>query len=955
MKRGACSILLFLASSMLALPLAISTREVVNFDFAWRFKVYPQLQCSADSFLYNVTDLKCYGLNVIRASTADLCRDACCAQATCEIWQFTYGHGLPCEVGVSNNCTTTKQKIVGERREKGIDPSPKATNTPETNKDYDDSSWDVVDVPHDSIIIQPYHQSNELLEAFLPKNLTWYRKHFNLPLEWKGMSIWLYFEGVFRASSVYLNGYYLKFHDSGYTSFYVRLDNASNVTYGDGKSNENVLAVRCLANGNYGWWYEGGGIYRHVKLIAMNKGHIVSDSVYSVANITGSIAPHIKDDLSKGVFANVTFNLQVTVTNDNTSGNPLIGSVSFIILDQNQHRVSMIDFTKLNVSAQNSVPVSVEFNVKNIEVWSNLRPYLYTLQVELSSGSVVIDTVNTTIGARDFKWHPKTGYSLNGIHFVWRGFNNHNQFTGVGVGVSDRINLFQAQSMRAIGGNARRMSYNPPAPGLMDILDRLGTIVWDETRVFGKTDEWIEDFRSMVKRDRNHPSVMVWSICSGVECKVNDWYNISQVFKSVSIEEDPTRPVSANMLASNDSTPLDVLGLSHASGLNFDAIHKLFPAKPIIGSECCSCQSQRGEDDRSPKAFGGFNANCIQAQTAFQLSRSFVAGCMVYSLFDHYGEVTGIRWPHVSSSFGAFDIAGFPKASAYWYRTWWLLNAQKIPATKNDVPINPPLLVNPAINPSAEDTTGGFLIHIVQHWDERPNAMKHSIHVYTNAPQAELEVNGESKGVKQITSHGWGQWNDIIFIPGTLKAFALNVRGDVVATHTIETAGIPRTVTVGVDIPSKSTGTGSALVLDGQDTGMIHAAIVDSNGNVVNSASHNVTFKIVSGPGRIIGVGNGNPACHEPNQATWRSAYHGLARAIIQVTKDQSSSLLHRKRLMQIDSDGGIRTIIVPPGFEEPLEDIIIEASVKGLGSTQVSIPVSTDAEKDGVLNVAER
>ena len=942
----------------LVFPFAVLAREVVNFDLAWRYKLYPQLQCSQDSFLYNVSDLECYGLNDIRATTADLCRDACCAQVTCEIWQFTYGaKGVPCKVGISNNCTTTKLKIVGQRREKGIDPSPEASRTPETSEEYDDSSWTIIDVPHDSIIDQPYQQTNEQLEAYLPKNQTWYRKHFNLPLEWKGMSVWLYFEGIFRASSIYLNGKFLQFHDNGYTSFSVRIDNAPSINFGVGKKNENVLAVRCLASGNYGWWYEGSGIYRHVKLVATNKTHFVPNSLHVISNITSPILPHVKGNLRNGTFANIIFDVRANITNDNVTGKPLSAIVRFTMYDTKRRKIGTIDSTKVNLSLGDNLLVQSKLNVKKAEIWSNLRPYLYTLQVELIIDSTVLDSVNVSTGARAAYWNATHGFHLNGIHFDWRGFNDHNQFTGVGIAVPDRINLFQAQTLRAVGGNALRTSYNPTSPTLLDVLDQLGVVVWEETREFGKSNQWIEDFRDMVRRDRNHPSIMVWSICNGAECNIYDWYNISHLFKTVSKEEDPARPVSANMFISNNSNLLDVQGLNHPLGPRLDAFHKQFPAKPLIGSECCRCQSQRGEDDTSQTVFGGFNANCTRTQTTIELSRAYVAGCLVYTVFDHYGEVTTLQWPHVTSSFGVIDLAGFPKSSAYWFRTWWLVNALKVPATTSSVPYNAPMLIDPVKDSTSEDVTNGIIIRIVQHWDERPNAMKHSIQVYTNAPQVELEVNGKSKGVKQINGEGsWGQWDDIVFIPGTLKAYALNIRGDILATQTLKTADIATNVDISVDVPSASTGTGSALVLDGQDTGMVHAAIRDSNGNLDNMASNNITFKIVSGPGRIVGVGNGNPACHEPNQATWRSAYHGLARAIVQVTMDQASPQLHRKRLMQIDRDGGVRTTIVAPGYEQqPLENIVVEASSEGLISSRVTIPVSSSGDYHSIHTVAEK
>ena len=216
-----------------------------------------------------------------------------------------------------------------------------------------------------------------------------------------------------------------------------------------------------------------------------------------------------------------------------------------------------------------------------------------------------------------------------------------------------------------------------------------------------------------------------------------------------------------------------------------------------------------------------------------------------------------------------------------------------------------------------------------------PNTSNHTIHVYTNTPMAELTINGKSVGSLKLHWLGWAEWDNIPYAAGKIVATAIDSQNQVKATHTVETAGTPAKVIANIDVPNVTTGTGKFLVLDGQNAGMVSAAIVDAQGKVVPSASHNVSFSIVSGPGRIIGVGNGNPTCDEPNKASWRSAYHGLARAIIQVTQNTAFSPHHHKHLIQIDRDGGCHTYIIPPGDKSPRDDAIIaQASVEGLGSS---------------------
>ena len=937
-------------------------REDINFDFGWRFSLgdFPA-HCEASAFPRDLSKVECMGLSQSNAANADECRDACCSQTSCAIWQYdTVNSADGCWIGQSDDCNHSNNAWVGGGRDM---PVPAPPNGP-SSKDFDDSSWELVDLPHDGIIAGEYDQNATRSHAYLPLNTTWYRKHFNLPTEWKGKSIWVYFEGVFRASTTYLNGQQLLYHDSGYTSFSVRLDNASSVMYGEGKDNENVLAVQAGANSHFsGWWYEGGGIYRHNHLVSANPVHIVVDGVYGASEVMGTISDHDAKDPSKGQYADVQFYPLIEVVNDGKNQASVM--VKFDIFDDSGTNIGTVTSGKMTVDGGKTVVVNTTIpKVSNVELWSLARPYLYKLNVSLmnAADSSSLDNITYSIGARQTTWDPNTGFWLNGKHFIWRGFNNHNDFTGVGVAVPDRVNLFRGQMMRAVGANSWRMSHNPPFPVMLDILDNIGVIVWDENRQFGPNPIWVQDQKDMVRRDRNHPSIMAWSFCNEAGCGSGDKGDAATSFAAVSKQEDPFRPVTANMFNSIDSNlskTIDVQGFSHQGGSVFDNFHQKVPNKAVIGSECCSCTTQRGEDvaDGANKILSNFNANCNQGQTGNQLNRKFVAGCMVWTLFDYYGEPAEGGWPHVSSSFGSIDLSGFAKASAYWYRSWWYYSAKSNQTDGGyDVPINPPMLVNPYEDSSKENPEEGFMVHIVQKWEPLSNVPNRTIQVYTNAPMAGLSVNGKALDPVKVNWQGWAEWNNVAFSPGKITATALDSQNQVKATHTVETAGAPAKLVLNLDVPNTATGTGTSLVLDGQDAGMVSAAIVDAQGNVVPSASHNVSFSITSGPGRIIGVGNGNPMCHEPNKASWRSAYHGLVRVIVQTTENVASSAHHRKRMMQIDRHGGIRTRIVPPGDRSPRADaIVVQASVDGLGSATISIPVSSDMASDGVLAAAKQ
>ncbi len=940
---------LLVVSSILGLS---AGSEYVNFDFAWRFSDSSgsTVHCQDSDFPHNLSAVQCRGLHSNGAKNADDCRDACCGDGECLVWQYADSQG--CWMGQSNDCNHKASIWVGGGRDSAIVPLPGQAKV-----DYDDSSWEMVDVPHDGIINGTYDQNGVESHAYLPIKSLWYRKHFNIPDDWKGQSIWVEFQGVFRASRIYFNGQFLLYHDSGYTTFNIRLDNATTVNFGD---SGNVIAVVANADSSYsGWWYEGGGIYRHTRLFTTSHIHFVPNSVYGVSEVVGNISDHSPTNTSMGQYADAEFYPLAEITNEN-SGTTQV-RVNYQLYDKSGKKMADVssDTTAAETGKYATVNMSIP-KISSIELWSINRPYLYTLVAQLidASSNNVLDNVTISIGVRQTRWDPKSGFFLNEKHFIWRGFNNHNDFTGVGVALPDRLHLFRAQMMRAVGANAWRMSHNPPTPYLLDVLDSVGVVVWDENRQFGENDIWMMDQRDMVKRDRNHPSIMTWSFCNEGGCSSGDKGDAAEQFAKVSKDADPFRPIAANMngdIGNSLTKVVEVQGFSHRNGEVYDSFHKQLPDKPLIGSECCSCRTQRGEDfaDSKKPVFGSFNADCNQAQTGYELNRDFVAGCMVWTLFDYYGEPTPYGWPMVSSSFGSIDLAGFAKASAYWYRAWWYYRAKSNTTYKGfDVPFNPPSLVDPYASSSEENTEDGYMIHIVQNWEPADGQTSRTIQAYTNAEMAELWLNGKSLGKVSVNWQGWAEWSGITFSAGNITANALDSQNQVKAGHTVLTAGAAVKIVAMIDVPSTKTGTGSMLMMDGQDAGMVSAAIVDANGKVVPSSSANVTFRVLSGPGRIIGVGNGDPSCHEPNQVPWRSAYHGLVRAIVQVTENHPTSELLLKRLMEVDRDGGKRTLVAPEDSAAP-SSIVVEASSEGLGSSTVEISVSGSLNNNKPVDIS--
>ena len=969
----------FLVAFAAMFPQSALMREEILFDYGWRFnlgdpysgdKDFAPMCSKTDPFPKSLDGHFCYNLQrSVSATTEAECQANCCSQLNCSTWIFrefstprndTWRSG--CHVGQSNDCAPSDEDWLGEQR-----PLPTAPPTPVQNnrasRDYDDSKWEVVNAPHDGIVGGTYSIDGPEHNGYLQQNTTWYRKHFHLPKDWYGKSIWISFDGVFRSSLIYLNGDYLDYHESGYTSFAVRLDDAERVYYGYEPTDSNVIALRADAAGGSGWWYEGGGIYRHTHLVAADPTHVVPDSVYGHISVDETTID--QRESSFGLYAmKATFHGRVEVVNDGKESVERL--VRFSLSDADGNAIASKDSETFSLArGETRKIVMTNISLEEVELWSPSRPYLYHVEVSvLASGtSDVLDAVNVSTGAVSSRFDPDTGFYINKKAFTWRGFCNHNDFTGVGVAVPERVNLFRAQMMRAVGGNSWRMSHNPPAPELLDILDRLGVLVWDETRDMANNTALMADMRSMVRRDRNHPSVQLWSFCNERSC-LEPGSSIGEVgaaYKAIAEEEDPFRLVTANMNVNLTTTGLPlskvipVQGLSHQNGDKYDSFHEMFPSKPLIGSECCSCRSQRGEDvgNASAKVFGSFNADCNQEQTLYALSRKYVSGTMVWTLFDYYGEPTPYDWPMVSSSFGSFDLAGFAKPSAFWYRAWWLDDAMA--SKREDVPFHPPPLINPERTmSSSSDDSGGPVVYIVQHWEpmDGEENKNRTIQVYTNAPSVELFVNDKSVGVKSVEKLGWAEWNDVAFSPGSITAYAKGTSH----SDTVFTSGPPAKVIISVDVPSNETGTGTALVLDGQDAGLVRATVLDANDQVVPSASDRVMFTVLSGPGIIIGVGNGNPSCSQPNKVSYRDAYHGLARAIIQVVEDRASPPEHRRRLLEIDDDGPRSIRVIHPDDEErvPAADEIVVEAVYGVFSAQVAIPVTADLRRHGVLAVAQ-
>ena len=814
-------------------------------------------------------------------------------------------------------------------------------------KEYNDSAWEVINAPHDMLIVQPYDKNASEKQAFIPRGVGWYRKHFRLPADWNSSAVWFSTDGIFHNTTLYLNGVEIERHIAGYTSFSIRLDTVSGVQFGD---SENVLSIFADASSGTGWWYEGGGLMRHNYLLRAAEHHIATDGAWAYAQNVSV----------KGATATVV----VSATAENSASVGAGFSASALLVAPSGSVVTKVVTTPEMTIAANGVATLQDIHLPLSEalLWSVQTPHLYTAVVELFVAGSLVDSVNITIGVRALRFDANDGLFVNDEHVKLRGFCDHSTFGGTGAAVADRVNLFRAQKLRSVGGNSWRMAHNPPAPERLDYMDRLGMLAVDENRDYGgqkqqggTTNETVadelHDMRDLVKRDRSHPSVLVWSFCNEVGCN-NE--SSAAAFRAVAKRWDPSRAVTQNRVLTDVSTDyLDVQGFSHKSTSVFESFHASHPEKPMLATECCSCMSQRGVDEDScpspmdggcakppaPLPAGEFYNNNIGVCTAGQVAMSdapdYVAGTFVWSAFDYLGEARG--WPQNTKCRGTVaDVVGFEKETAFWLKSWWLSNISRSDAGR-------PLDVE-------ADTP--WTVFIIESWTPPAVGTTRSIHVYTNAPTVRLELNGKTVATTSVAYFGMATFDKVTYEAGTLTAFAVSAAGEDVQQHSIMTTGVVAKVVLSLDAPSVTTGTGSAILADGEDTAMVRATLVDAKGEMVTQASNTVTFRVVSGAGQIWATHNGGPANLSPSHAAWTPAYMGLARAFVRSTTDQATPVAHRWRMLEIDSDPNPTVKIVRPDVPQAVEDIVVEALVDGIPSAQITIHVSDDLAHSP-LNVA--
>ncbi|HEX9109122.1 MAG TPA: beta-galactosidase GalA [Longimicrobiales bacterium] len=711
-----------------------------------------------------------------------------------------------------------------------------------SQKEFDDSSWRQLDLPHDWAVELPFVNAPELRDAgyhpmgrnYPATSIGWYRRTLDIPASDLGRRLFLVFDGVMRDAVVALNGWYLVRNLSGYAP--IRIDITDMAEYGQ----KNYLAVRVDATERAGWFYEGAGIYRHVWLEKTSPVHVADGGTLVAQDVQGGVAF-----------------LDITTEIDNDGGAGASVRVAQAVTDAAGRPVGTAASEAVSVPAGTRVTVHQRIRVASPRLWSLETPYLYSLATTLQplAGGPAHDVYHTSFGIRTVHFDADSGFYLNGKHVELKGTCNHQDHAGVGAALPDRLQSYRVERLKAMSCNAYRTSHNPPTPELLDACDRLGMLVLDETRMFGSAPDALSEIERLIRRDRNHPSIFAWSMA-------NEEFSVqgtargtraARTVKRVVQRLDPTRPVTAAMdhwwEPEGYGEVLDVMGYNYLRG-HEDGWHAAHPKQPVMGTEVGSTVSTRGiyMNDKEKGYLSAYDVNAPPwASTAekwlnFWRARKWLAGGFVWTGFDYRGEPTPMDWPCINSHFGILDTCGFPKDNFYYYRAAW------------------------GSEPS---------LHVLPHWNwAGREGQPIDVWVFSNLPRVELFLNGTSQGARDVPKDGHAEWK-VAYAPGVIEARAFAGQATTGAPALVakrETTGPAARVALKPDR--------TRIAADGEDASVVEVSIVDAQGRLVPTADNVVSFN-VSGAGKLIGVGNGDPSCHESDKGSTRSAFNGLCCAIV--------------------------------------------------------------------------
>ncbi|MFH7015377.1 beta-galactosidase GalA [Flavobacterium sp. FlaQc-47] len=682
---------------------------------------------------------------------------------------------------------------------------------------FDDRAWRKLDLPHDWAVEQSFSEKASYSHGFKvsgkgfpEKSIGWYRKKINIPQSDQGKIISLKFDGVFRNSKVFFNGHFLGTEESGYNGF--EYDISAYVNYGG----ENTIVVRADASMEEGWFYEGAGIYRHVYLQKTNPLHVIQNGTY--------VTSEIQDN-------NAEVTAEVTIEN---KGN-YKGKIEILqtIIDVSGKEIRSVSENASAPEFYKTAKFTSKMKVNNPLLWNIDSPNLYRLLTNIKQEGKIVDSYETNFGIRTIRFDAENGFFLNGKSVKLKGTNNHQDHAGIGTALPDELQYYRIKKLKEMGSNAYRCSHHPPTPELLDACDKLGMLVIDETRLMGINEYHLNDVKRMIERDRNHPSIICWSVGNeewNIEGGITG-ERITNVMQGFSKSIDATRPVTVGISSgfkSGISSVVEIMGYNYMGNGDIDAHRNEFKNQPGMGTEEGSTFATRGiyftDDakhyqsayDKKPRP----TFFSIEEGWKFYATRPYLAGMFIWTGFDYRGEPTPYGWPSVTSYFGMMDVCGFPKDNVFYLKSWW-----------GNAPV----------------------LHIIPHWNWNGMEGKEiDVWVHSNCDEVELFLNKKSLGKKKMEQYGHLEWK-VKYTPGTLEAIGYKNGKKIVKDNQKTTENLEN-IKLSVDAENLSNANVSVITVE----------VMDKKGLHVPTANNEITFSIKGA--KILGVGNGDPTSLEKDQ-----------------------------------------------------------------------------------------
>ena len=745
-------------------------------------------------------------------------------------WKFTLGHAADASKDFNYSIATIFSKT-GAAPGTAIDPT------------FNDSNWQSITIPHDWAVALPFknhpdynveaHGYKPIGGNYPTNSIGWYRKKFNVAPADSGNRFQLQFDGIFRNASIWVNGFFIGTNASGY------IGKTYDVTDVVNYQTENTITIRVDATQYEGWFYEGAGIYRHVWLLKTNNIFIPQGGVFVHANVQGK---------------NATVTTQTTIENKNNL--PTTCNIQTTVTTRDGKLVAQTKATAITILNNSNITVNNNLVVNNVQLWQIENPYLYRVVTTIKQNNKIIALQKERFGIRTIKFDAENGFFLNNKPLKILGTNNHQDHAGLGSALPNYLQYYRIQQLKNMGSNAYRTSHHAPTPELLDACDSLGMLVMDEQRLLNSSDEYIDQFTRLIKRDRNHASIFMWSIGNeeGWVHTQSNGKRIAQTLIALQQKLDPTRTCTyaadvANVFNGvNEVIPIRGFNYRQFAVADY---HKSHPTQPIIGTEMGSTVTTRGvyktdsinaylpdQDITAP-----WWASTAETWWKLCAENKYWQGGFIWTGFDYRGEPTPFKWPNISSHFGVMDACGYPKNIYYYYQSWW---------TNKDV------------------------LHISPHWTWKPKQQDSLIEVWvnSNAQQVELFLNQKSLGQKNMPPNGHLQWA-VPYQPGTLEAVGIKNGKKIIAKVVTTTEPFEIIIT-----PSKT-----FLTADNEDAVVLNITVLDSLKRKVPNANNLINFTI-NNNATIIGVGNGDPSCHQPDKCennNWqRSLFNGKCQVIIQ-------------------------------------------------------------------------